>query len=129
MAASPPLGLTDWVSFATSFVFVLILIASLFFLLKRLAGDKLHARDDKQLGVLESQSIGNRQRIVLIRAKDREILLGMTMHQISTLATWSPDELAKSVVTAKSREGNASRENTKSGLLQLLGNIQSRRKQ
>ena len=129
MAAFPPLGLTDWVSFAASFVFVLLLIATLFFLLRRLASGKLHARGCKQIDVLETQTMGNRQRIVLIRAKDREILLGMTMQQISTLAVWSPEELAKNALTAKSGDGAASGVSTQPGLMQLLGSLQSRRKQ
>ena len=100
MAASTPLGLTDWLSFAASFVLVLLLIGFLFFLLRRLGGGSLRAGNDKQISVLETQAMGNRQRIVLVRAKDREILLGMSMQQISTLAIWSPEELAKAGVSA-----------------------------
>lgn len=129
MAASPPLGLTDWLSFAASFVFVLLLITSLYFLLRRLAGGRLRAGNDKQIGVIESQSIGNRQRIVLVRAKDREILLGMTMHQISTLATWSADELASSAASGGSLQGSAGIARSHSALQQLLGSIQNRHKQ
>ena len=100
MAASTPLGFTDWLSFAASFVLVLLLIGFLFFLLRRLGGGRLRPGNDKQISVLETQAMGNRQRIVLVRAKDREILLGMSMQQISTLAIWSPEELAKAGVSA-----------------------------
>ena len=133
MAASAPLGLADWLSFAASFVFVLFLIAALFFLLKRLTGGRLHLRagDDRQLSVLESQALGNRQRIVLVRAKDREILLGMSMQQISTLAIWSPEELAKARSASPSGENSMSgvtNASSRSGLMQLLGSLQSRRR-
>ena len=47
MAASTPLGLTDWLSFAASFVLVLLLIGFLFFLLRRLGGGRLRAGNDK----------------------------------------------------------------------------------
>ena len=128
MAASTPLGFTDWLSFAASFVLVLLLIGFLFFLLKRLGGGRLRPGNDKQISVLESQAIGNRQRIVLVRAKDREILLGMTMHQISTLATWSPEEVARGIVAAKSRENAAPHAGGQSGIGQLLGYLDARRK-
>ena len=128
MAASAPLGLADWLSFAASFVFVLFLIAALFFLLKRLAGGRLHLRagDDRQISVLESQALGNRQRIVLVRAKDREILLGMSMQQITTLAIWSPEEVAKARSAGQSGENSMTSASSRSGLMQLLTNLQSR---
>ncbi len=129
MAASPPLGLTDWLSFAASFAFVLLLITSLYFLLKRLAGGRLRVGCDKQMGVIESQSVGNRQRIVLVRAKDREILLGMTMNQITTLATWSADELAKCAPANGSLREPAGRARSHTTLQQLLGSLQSKHKQ
>ena len=129
MAASTPLGFTDWLSFAASFVLVLLLIGFLFFLLRRLGGGRLRAGNDKLISVLETQAMGNRQRIVLVRAKDREILLGMTMHQISTLAIWSPDELAKGLVAAKPGENAEPGAIGPSALGQLMGYLDNRRKQ
>jgi flagellar biogenesis protein FliO len=42
--------------------------------------------------VLETHIVGTRQRIILLRAKDREVLIGMTVNQITTLATWPADD-------------------------------------
>lgn len=67
-------------------------MAVLYYVLKRL-GNGVHAgRNERQLQLLESHSLGNRQRLVLVRAKDREILLGITLQQISPLATWPATE-------------------------------------
>ena len=93
---SSPLGFTDWLSFVASFALVLGIIAMLSYALKRLGSNAIGGRNDNPIRVLENHSVGNRQRIVLIRAKDREILLGVTMQQISTLAVWSVDQLARS---------------------------------
>jgi flagellar biosynthetic protein FliO len=91
--SSSPLGLGDWVSFAGSFLLVLCIIAALYYVLKHLGNVGISGRLVRQVQVLESHAIGNRQRIVLVRAKDREILLGISLQQITPLATWPVEEV------------------------------------
>ena len=93
MASSSPLGLVDWLSFIASFAFVLSLIVALIFVLKRFGGAQ-RLGGARQINIIENQALGNRQRLVLVRVKDREILLGSSLQQIATLATWSADEVA-----------------------------------
>lgn len=93
-AAGTPLGLSDWLTFLASFAFVVSLIAALYYLARRLGTGALGRRPDRAIEVLETQVVGNRQRIVLLRARDREFLVGMTPTQITTLGEWSAAEVA-----------------------------------
>ena len=88
MKTSSPLGLGDWLSFGGSFLLVLCIIAALYYVMRHLGNVGLPGRLARQVQVLESHAIGNRQKIVLVRAKNREILLGISLQQITPLATW-----------------------------------------
>ena len=107
MKPSSPLGIIDWLSFAGSFLLVLCVMALLYYVLKRLGNGGLPGQNVRQLQLLESHALGNRQKLVLVRAKDREILLGITMQQISPLATWTTKEGSEreSIVTPASGTG------------------------
>ena len=82
-------------------------MALLYYVLKRLGKGGLPGQNVRQLQLLESHALGHRQRLVLVRAKDREILLGITMQQISPLATWTTKEESgrESIVTPASGTG------------------------
>ena len=79
----------DWVGLASSFLLVLGLLALLLFALKRMQGFSAGAGGQRQIQHLETLSAGTRQKIVLLRVKDREILLGVSATQITALAEWS----------------------------------------
>ncbi len=108
MATSSSLGVTDWLSFLASFVLVIGIIVALFYALKRLGSGDLGGRREKRIQMLEQHALGNRQRIVLIRAKDREILVGITLQQISTLAVWPADPLEQDSASPTPVESGAS---------------------
>ncbi len=67
-------------------------MVALYYALKKVGNIGLHRRHLRQLHLLETHTLGNRQRIVLVRAKDREILLGITAQQIAPLAEWPAEE-------------------------------------
>jgi flagellar biogenesis protein FliO len=50
----------------------------------------------RRIRVIDSMSLAPRQKIVLVRVKDQDILLGITVQQITTLASFylSAEELA-----------------------------------
>jgi flagellar biogenesis protein FliO len=50
----------------------------------------------RRIRVIDSMSLAPRQKIVLVRVKDQDILLGITAQQINTLASFylSTEELA-----------------------------------
>jgi len=103
----------DWVGLASSFLLVLGLLALLLFALKRMQGFSAGAGGQRQIQHLETLTAGTRQKIVLLRVKDREILLGVSAAQITALAEWSESTAAgptaRPVYTAASlRSGSGS---------------------
>ncbi|MEN9764191.1 MAG: Flagellar protein FliO [Pseudomonadota bacterium] len=103
----------DWVGLASSFLLVLGLLALLLFALKRMQGFSAGAGGQRQIQHLETLTAGTRQKIVLLRVKDREILLGVSATQITALAEWSESTAAgptaRPVYTAASlRSGSGS---------------------
>lgn len=103
----------DWVGLASSFLLVLGLLALLLFALKRMQGFSAGAGGQRQIQHLETMTAGTRQKIVLLRVKDREILLGVSATQITALAEWSESTAAgptaRPVYTAASlRSGSGS---------------------
>ena len=98
---------TDWLSFSFSFAVVLALLGALLYGLKRLQSDNLLGIPQRRIRILESASIAPRQKLVLVRVKDQELLLGVTVQQINTLATFAAgtDEQAPEV-TAADLHGN-----------------------
>jgi flagellar protein FliO/FliZ len=103
----------DWVGLASSFLLVLGLLALLLFALKRMQGFSAGAGGQRQIQHLETLTAGTRQKIVLLRVKDREILLGVSATQITALAEWSEPTAAgpttRPVYTATSpRPGSGS---------------------
>lgn len=98
---------TDWLSFSFSFAIVLALLGALLYGLKRLQSGNLLGLPQRRIRILESTSLAPRQKLVLVRVKDQELLLGVTVQQISTLASFaaSGDEPAPEV-TAADLNGN-----------------------
>jgi len=87
---------SDWLSFAFSFGVVLALLGILLYALKRMQSGNLLGMGQRRIRVMDSMSLAPRQKIVLVRVRDQDILLGITAQQINTLASFylSTDELA-----------------------------------
>lgn len=99
---SSSLHLSDWLSFAISFAVVLALLGLVLFGLKKMQSGGLLGLPHRRIRVLETFSTGPRQKMVLVRVKDQEILIGLTVQQMTTLASWtlSPEELAAEIENA-----------------------------
>lgn len=85
---------TDGWSFATSFALVLALLGALLFVLRRMQQRGLPGLQGlarRRIRILESAAVGPRQRVVLLRVKDQDILVGVSSQQITTLATFAAD--------------------------------------
>ena len=79
---------SDWLSFALSFGIVLALLGALLYTLKRMQSGNLLGMGQRRIRVIDSMSLAPRQKIVLVRVKDQDILLGITVQQINTLASF-----------------------------------------
>jgi flagellar biosynthetic protein FliO len=68
------------------------MLLALLHLLRRMRGATPGRPRVKAIRVLETQSLGPRQRVVLIQAKDRQLLLGLSPSEMSLLATFDDDD-------------------------------------
>ncbi len=91
------LHLSDWLSFAASFGAVLAVMAVLLFALKKIQTSNLLGLPKRRMRVLETMSAGPRQRVVLMRVKNQDVLIGITPQGMSLLTTFelTEEELAE----------------------------------
>ncbi|WP_090046881.1 flagellar biosynthetic protein FliO [Limnohabitans sp. 2KL-27] len=81
--------LGDWLQYLFSFVLVIGLLLALLWTLRKLqSGGSLIRKNTQRLQTLETLSVGTRQKIMLIRVDDREILVGVTAQQMTVLSPW-----------------------------------------
>ncbi len=79
---------SDGLQYLASFVLVVALLLGLLWALRKLQLSPSFSRRDQRLQVVESMSVGTRQKIALLRCDDQEILVGITAGQITALAQW-----------------------------------------
>jgi flagellar protein FliO/FliZ len=84
------LGWTDLLQHLLSFVLVIGLMLGLLWALKRLQGGALMQRKQQRLQVLETLSLGPRQKLALVRINDQQMLIGVTAGQINPLGPLQP---------------------------------------
>lgn len=100
--------MSEWLSFAASSAIVLSLLAALLFLLKKMQSSNLLGMSARKISILETFSTGPRQKLVLLRVKDQDILVGITIQTMTTLATFPvSDEERESDVTPADTPGDA----------------------
>ena len=84
MSAATSPGFWDIVQYLASFALVIVLLLSLLFVLKRLQHGSVFKSRGQRLHVLESLSLGTRQRLVLVRLDQQELLLGVGDNEVQT---------------------------------------------
>ncbi len=89
MSAATSPGFWDIVQYLASFALVIVLLLSLLFVLKRLQHGSVFKSRGQRLHVLESLSLGTRQRLVLVRLDQQELLLGVGANEVQTLLVQS----------------------------------------
>jgi flagellar protein FliO/FliZ len=81
--------LGDWLQYLFSFVFVVGLLLALLWTLRKLQnGTSLMRKHTQRLQTLETLSVGTRQKIMLIRVDDQEILVGVSAQNMTVLSPW-----------------------------------------
>lgn len=78
----------DWLHYLLNFALVIAIMLGCLWLLKRMQGKRFMAsiKGANRLQILESLSIGPRQKLMLIALDGREILIASTAQQINTLS-------------------------------------------
>lgn len=79
----------DWMSFVSSFLLVILLLGATLWGLKRYGRMQFQKQTgDAKLVIVDSLSVGTRQRIALIETDGQRLLVGITPHSISGLGQW-----------------------------------------
>ena len=92
---APGFGSADLFRMIGSFALVLVLMAALLWTLRRLQSRMNSQNPGRRLQILETVSIGPRQKIALLRVGHHEVMVGITASQITALAQW-PEVTANS---------------------------------
>lgn len=71
------------------FVLFIGVSVAVLYALKRLQNARLPGLPQRRIRILDGTSLGPRQRVVLLRVKDQDILVGVSAQQITTLATFA----------------------------------------
>ncbi len=82
-------GGVDLLQYGASFALVIALLLGLLWALKRLQRTQGLRRSEKRLQVVESMALGARHKVAIVRVDHREVLVGITATQITTLASWA----------------------------------------
>jgi flagellar protein FliO/FliZ len=85
---APGFGSADLFRMIGSFALVLALMAALLWALRRLQSRMATQNSVRRLQIIESLSVGPRQKIALIRIGENEVMVGITASQITALAQW-----------------------------------------
>jgi flagellar protein FliO/FliZ len=105
------MGSTNWLYIAMNFAIVLALLAGVLYVLKRMQSGNLLGMPTRKIKVIEMVSVAPRQKVVLLRVKDQDVLIGVSPQQINAIATFpvSAEEIASDTIpTAAINEGSNS---------------------
>jgi len=79
----------EWMSFGLSFLLVLLTIGALYFLFHRFVLGAMPRRAEPRMRIAETLAVGPRQKILLLRINDREVLVGVTGQTMCSLSEWT----------------------------------------
>ncbi len=78
----------DFLRLAGSMVIVLLLLGALYWTLRKLKSVQRTQGDARALQLLETISLGPRQKVALLRVGDHQVLVGISPSQFTALGTW-----------------------------------------
>ena len=84
----PGLASADLFRMLGSFALVLAIMAALLWALRKLQSRLNNQNAGRRLNVIESMSIGPRQKFALLRVGQHEVLVGITPTQMTSLGQW-----------------------------------------
>ena len=90
------INLADWFYLLLSFGIVLALLLATLYVLKKINQTTISGDSKSGIKIVQSMSLGGRHRVVWIRVQGRELILGVTLQQISLLAEWKSDKIEES---------------------------------
>ena len=89
----PELDLFGWASFLLSFILVIFLLFVTLYVLKRVSLSNFSSSPSNGLKVVQSLSLGGRQRLIWVQKGPKNLILGVSLQQISLLSEWTSDTI------------------------------------
>jgi flagellar protein FliO/FliZ len=77
-----------------SLALVIALLVAVLWALRKLQGKMNSQSAGRRLQIIESLSVGTRQKVALLRVGEREVLIGISPTQINGIASWPDGSLA-----------------------------------
>ena len=99
---------SNWLYIAMNFAIVLALLGGVLYVLKRMQSGNLLGVSQRKIRIIEAISVAPRQKVVLLRVKDQDILVGVSPQQIDHLATFAltaEEVVAESTPQAEGQAG------------------------
>jgi len=81
--------LADWLQYLLSFGLVIGLLLALLWTLRKLQNGAVLRKSFQRMQLVETLSVGPRQKIILIQVDGRDVLVGITAQQMTALSSWS----------------------------------------
>jgi flagellar protein FliO/FliZ len=81
-------GSIDWLRIGGSTALVLVLLVAMLWVLRRLRSMQIAKNGISKLEIVETISIGPRQKIALLRVDQHMLLIGMSANQFTALGQW-----------------------------------------
>jgi flagellar protein FliO/FliZ len=102
---APGLASADLFRMLGSFALVLAIMAGLLWALRKLQSRMNSQHPGRRMQVIESLSVGPRQKFALLRVGEHEVLVGITPTQMTSLAQW-PAETSNQPSSTPSNSGS-----------------------
>lgn len=99
---------SNWLYIAMNFAIVLALLGGVLYVLKRMQNGNLLGIAQRKVRIIEAISVAPRQKVILLRVKDQDILVGVSPQQINHLASFAltaEEVIAESTPQAEGHEG------------------------
>ncbi len=99
---------SNWLTIALNFGIVLALLGGVLYVLKRMQSGNLLGIVQRKIRIVEAVSVAPRQKVVLLRVKDQDILIGVSPQQINHLASFAltaEEVIAESTPQADGHDG------------------------
>lgn len=91
-------GIPNFWSLGGNFLLVLVLLGAVLWALRRVQRLQGWRLPSKRLSVIESVSLGARQKIALVRIDGREVLVGLTPARMTLLDLGAPPQAGASAI-------------------------------
>ena len=103
----PELDLFGWASFLFSFILVIFLLFVTLYVLKRVSLSNFSSSPSNGLKVVQSLSLGGRQRLIWVQKGPKNLILGVSLQQISLLSEWTSDTIEDTEEEALNRSSES----------------------